>query len=49
MHHQGYPGPTQLKKTGYRNPSNGIDCGFQLDYKTEFHFFHFLKDQPLPD
>lgn len=39
--------PAQLKKTGYRNPSNGTECGFQLGYNTNDHFFDFLKTHPV--
>lgn len=38
--------PAQLKKDGYRNPSNGLDCGFQLGFNTQKHFFEFIKDYP---
>ncbi|KAJ5089581.1 hypothetical protein N7532_008265 [Penicillium argentinense] len=39
--------PAQLKRTSYRNPSNGMDCGFQLGYDTPDHFFGFLKTHPV--
>jgi len=38
--------PSLLKKTDYRNPSNGSECGFQLGYDTQDHFFDFLKNHP---
>ncbi|EGD91078.1 hypothetical protein H112_01667 [Trichophyton rubrum D6] len=31
--------PAHLRKTGYRNPTNGNDCAFQLGYNTKSHFF----------
>lgn len=38
--------PSLLKRTNYRNPSNGSECGFQLGYDTQDHFFDFLKTHP---
>lgn len=38
--------PAHLKKTNYRNPSDGTNSAFQLGYKTDLHFFDFLKANP---
>ncbi|KAL2869497.1 S-adenosyl-L-methionine-dependent methyltransferase [Aspergillus lucknowensis] len=39
--------PAHLKKTGYRNPSDGRNSAFQDGYRTSSHFFEFLKDHPV--
>ncbi|PYI09277.1 o-methyltransferase [Aspergillus sclerotiicarbonarius CBS 121057] len=36
----------QLKKTNYRNPSNGKSCAFQRGFNTPLHFFDFLRENP---
>ncbi|KAJ5789596.1 O-methyltransferase family 2 [Penicillium psychrosexuale] len=36
--------PAQLKKDGYTNPSNGKDCAFQRGFRTDLHFFDFMKE-----
>ena len=38
--------PTYLRQNGYRAPSNGEDCPFQLGFDTDSHFFKFLRDHP---
>ncbi|KAL4931391.1 S-adenosyl-L-methionine-dependent methyltransferase [Aspergillus undulatus] len=38
--------PAHLKKTNYRNPSDGNHAAFQDGYRTSSHFFEFLKDHP---
>lgn len=38
--------PAHLKKTGYRNPGDGTDAAFQHGFKTNLHFFDFLKENP---
>ncbi|KAL5338030.1 S-adenosyl-L-methionine-dependent methyltransferase [Aspergillus crustosus] len=38
--------PAHLKKTAYKNPSDGRNTGFQDGYRTSSHFFEFLKDHP---
>lgn len=38
--------PAQLKKTGYANPTNGKDCGFQRGFNTDLHFFEWLGQNP---
>ena len=38
--------PEQLKNTGYANPTNGIDCGFQRGFDTKLHFFEWLGQNP---
>ncbi|KAJ5728130.1 o-methyltransferase [Penicillium malachiteum] len=39
--------PAHLKKTNYRNPTNGVDCAFQAGYDTKEHFFEFLGSHPM--
>ncbi|GLA63131.1 hypothetical protein AtubIFM54640_004270 [Aspergillus tubingensis] len=39
--------PAQLKKTNYRNPSDGKDCAFQRGFRTPLHFFDFLTENPI--
>ncbi|KAJ5774223.1 O-methyltransferase family 2 [Penicillium paradoxum] len=38
--------PAQLKKDGYANPSNGRECGFQRGFRTDLHFFEYMKENP---
>lgn len=38
--------PTYLRKNNYRNPTDGKDCPFQLGFRTDSHFFEFLRDHP---
>ncbi|OQE46935.1 hypothetical protein PENCOP_c001G00407 [Penicillium coprophilum] len=38
--------PAQLKKDGYSNPSNGKECAFQRGFRTDLHFFEFMKENP---
>ncbi|KAJ6051332.1 uncharacterized protein N7446_005964 [Penicillium canescens] len=38
--------PAQLKKDGYKNPSNGKECSFQRGFQTDLHFFEFMKENP---
>ncbi|EKV08093.1 O-methyltransferase [Penicillium digitatum PHI26] len=38
--------PAQLKKNGYTNPANGKDCAFQRGFRTDLHFFEFMKENP---
>ncbi|GKZ49885.1 hypothetical protein AbraIFM66951_002594 [Aspergillus brasiliensis] len=38
--------PAQLRKTNYRNPSDGKDCAFQRGFRTPLHFFDFLRENP---
>ncbi|KAL4881812.1 S-adenosyl-L-methionine-dependent methyltransferase [Aspergillus karnatakaensis] len=38
--------PAHLKKTNYANPSDGRNAAFQDGYRTESHFFEYLKDHP---
>ncbi|CAG8075316.1 unnamed protein product [Penicillium nalgiovense] len=38
--------PAQLKKDGYTNPSNGKECAFQRGFRTNLHFFEFMKENP---
>lgn len=38
--------PAQLKKDGYANPANGKDCAFQRGFRTDLHFFEFMKENP---
>ncbi|ODM14728.1 hypothetical protein SI65_09917 [Aspergillus cristatus] len=38
--------PAYLRKNNHRNPTNGIDCPFQLGFRTDSHFFEFLRDHP---
>ncbi|KAL3260276.1 hypothetical protein ABHI18_004719 [Aspergillus niger] len=39
--------PAQLKKTNYRNPSDGKNCAFQRGFRTPLHFFGFLEKNPI--
>jgi hypothetical protein len=39
--------PAHLRQTGYKNPSDGNNCGFQHGYRTGQHFFEFLRNNPL--
>ncbi|TPR01014.1 Transmembrane amino acid transporter family protein [Aspergillus niger] len=39
--------PAQLKKTDYRNPSDGKNCAFQRGFRTPLHFFDFLEKNPI--
>ncbi|KAK1148128.1 hypothetical protein N8T08_010767 [Aspergillus melleus] len=34
------------QRTDYRNPDNGTDAPFQLGFKTNLHFFDFLRANP---
>ncbi|KAL4745383.1 hypothetical protein BDW72DRAFT_198702 [Aspergillus terricola var. indicus] len=38
--------PSFLKRTNYANPSNGCHAAFQDGYRTDKHFFEFLKEHP---
>ncbi|KAJ5770121.1 uncharacterized protein N7511_002172 [Penicillium nucicola] len=38
--------PAQLKKNGYKNPSDGKECAFQRGFQTDLHFFEFMKANP---
>lgn len=38
--------PAHLKENGYVNPTNGKDCAFQRGYKTDLHFFEYMKANP---
>ncbi|KAH8432816.1 putative O-methyltransferase [Aspergillus melleus] len=38
--------PAHLRRTDYRNPDNGTDAPFQLGFKTNLHFFDFLRANP---
>ncbi|KAL4813490.1 S-adenosyl-L-methionine-dependent methyltransferase [Aspergillus spinulosporus] len=38
--------PSFLKRTNYANPSNGWHTAFQDGYRTDKHFFEFLKEHP---
>lgn len=38
--------PAQLKKDGYVNPANGKECAFQRGFRTDLHFFEFMKENP---
>ncbi|KAI9369373.1 S-adenosyl-L-methionine-dependent methyltransferase [Aspergillus egyptiacus] len=38
--------PSHLKRTGYKNPSDGRNAAFQDGYRTSSHFFEYLKDHP---
>lgn len=38
--------PEFLKKTGYKNPTNGMDCPWQLGYKTDQHAFDYVESHP---
>ncbi|KAL4997402.1 S-adenosyl-L-methionine-dependent methyltransferase [Aspergillus recurvatus] len=38
--------PSFLKKTNYANPSDGCHAAFQDGYRTDKHFFEFLKEHP---
>jgi hypothetical protein len=35
-----------LRKKGYKAPVEGKDCGFQLGFSTELHFFEWLATNP---
>ncbi|RAK77278.1 S-adenosyl-L-methionine-dependent methyltransferase [Aspergillus fijiensis CBS 313.89] len=39
--------PEFLRKTGYRDPANGLDCPFQLGYNTQAAFFDFVGQDPV--
>ncbi|KAL4791471.1 S-adenosyl-L-methionine-dependent methyltransferase [Aspergillus venezuelensis] len=39
--------PSHLKKTNYRNPTDGTNTGFQEGYRTSSHLFEFLRQNPL--
>lgn len=39
--------PAYLKKTNYRNPSDGSNTAFQLGFRTSLHFFEYLKENPM--
>ncbi|KAK2756215.1 hypothetical protein FQN54_005623 [Arachnomyces sp. PD_36] len=38
--------PEFLRKNGYKLPTSGKDCAFQLGYKTDLHFFEYLGANP---
>ncbi|RDW64441.1 uncharacterized protein DSM5745_09852 [Aspergillus mulundensis] len=38
--------PSFLQKTNYANPTDGCHSAFQDGYRTDKHFFEFLKDHP---
>ncbi|CAI7623543.1 unnamed protein product [Penicillium viridicatum] len=38
--------PAQLKEDGYANPANGKECAFQRGFRTDLHFFEFMKENP---
>ncbi|KAL4898884.1 hypothetical protein BDW74DRAFT_164359 [Aspergillus multicolor] len=39
--------PSFLQKTNYANPTDGCHTAFQDGYRTDKHFFEFLKDHPI--
>ncbi|KAH8692617.1 putative O-methyltransferase [Talaromyces proteolyticus] len=38
--------PQWLKKNGYEAPTDGKNCGMQLGFQTDLHFFEFLAANP---
>ncbi|KAE8154067.1 S-adenosyl-L-methionine-dependent methyltransferase [Aspergillus avenaceus] len=39
--------PEFLKKTNYRNPSDGFNCPFQMGFDTKASFFGHLQENPV--
>lgn len=46
-----YSLPAWLKQNGYRSPTEGRNCPFNIGFRTDYHFFEFLngKNPGYPD